>query len=353
MTDATPNSANLPRRGPTLRRVIWPILLSLSVFGIVAALTFDVSDYATAVGGLNPWLFVLALGTVGLRVLFGGWRFHYVSRGQLSFWAGIRGQLAWDFFSNVTPSAIGGGPFAIVYLTRDGNIRAGDATAWTIFCIVLDQLWYVLLVPLVLVVSLHLDIIPEALGPLGYGLFIAYLAGLMVWVAGFSYATLVRPSLFQKAAALVFRLKALRRFRGRVSREMTQMERRARILRSQPTRFYLNGFLLTLGSWSMRYLLILFVVWGIYAPVDKLLVLMRGAALTLLAIAMPTPGGSGGVEGLYVLLIGPLVPAAAVAPTLLAWRFLGYYIFIGIGIFLTTHYIGRRLGTRNGAPVTR
>jgi glycosyltransferase 2 family protein len=343
MRDVDPRDSNDPRRRPTLKRIIWPVALSVSVLGVVAALTFDVSDYAEAVGGLNPWLFALALGAVALRILFGGWRFNYISRGRLSLAAGIRGQLAWDFFSNVTPSAIGGGPFAIVYLTRDSAVRGGDATAWTIFCIVLDQLWYVLLVPLVLVASLHFNVIPQALGPVGYGVFITYLGGLMLWIAVFAYATIVRPSLFQKIADVVLRLKALRRFRGRVNREMTQLERRARILRSQPLKFYLNGFLLTLGSWSTRYLLIMFVVWGMYAPVDKFLVFVRGAALTLLSMAMPTPGGSGGVEALYVILIGPLMPSAAVAPTLLAWRFLGYYVFIGIGIFLTTHYLGRNL----------
>src|SRR5690625_3233732 len=141
----------------------------------------------------------------------------------------------------------------------------------------------------------------------------------------------------------LFNFKPLRRFREAVLREMTQLERRAFILRSQPLRFYVGGLLLTVATWSMRYVLILFVVWGIYAPADKLLVFMRGAALTLASLGMPTPGGSGGIEGLYVLFFSGLIPTATVAPTLLVWRLLGYYAFIAVGLVLTTRYLGRRL----------
>jgi glycosyltransferase 2 family protein len=335
--------AEQPRRA-MLRRIVWPVGLSLVVLGIVAATTFDLSDFVETVGGFNPLLLALAIATAAARIFFGGWRFHYVSGRQLSFSAGIRGQLIWDFFSNVTPSAIGGGPFAVLYISRDTGVRAGDVTAWTIFCIVLDQLWYVVLIPLVLVTSLYIDVIPDTLGVVGYGIFLAYLAGLLVWVVIFAYATLVRPSLFHGIASWVFRMRMLRRFRPRVIRELGQIERRARVLTSQPIKFFVTGFFLTIGSWASRYFLILFVIWGLYDEVERLLVFMRGAALSLVAIAMPTPGGSGGVEALYVLLLGPLMPSAAVAPSLLVWRALGYYVFIAIGVFLTTQYVTRRIG---------
>lgn len=335
----------------SFRRILWPVLLSVSVLAAVTALTFDYGDYIEAVGSLNPWLFVLAAASVVLRVFFGGWRFHYISGGRLSLSAGTRGQLAWDFFSNVTPSAIGGGPLAIVYMARDANVRGGDVTAWTLFSMVLDQLWYVIIVPVVLIASLYLDVIPEALGSIGYGLFLLYLVGLMLWVGVFGYATIFRPSLLRTVTDVVFRIRFLRRFRGSVAREMSQLGRRAFILRSQPLRFYLIGLALTIASWAMRYLLILFVVWGVYAPVDKLLVLLRGAALTLVSLVMPTPGGSGGIEGMYYLFFDSLMPTAAVAPTLLAWRMLGYYLFIAIGIFITTHHVQKNIRRRRRARV--
>lgn len=334
-----------PEKRPALtpKRILWPVLLSLSALAAVAIFTFDYGDYVEAVGSANLWLLSIAVGSVALRVILGGWRFRYISGGRLSLGQGIRGQLSWDFFSNVTPSAIGGGPLAIVYISKDARVRAGDVTAWTIFSMVLDQLWYIIIVPLVLIASLYMEVIPASLGRVGYGVFLGYLSALMVWVVVFAYATLYNPALLRRMTGWLFNFKPLRRFREAVLREMTQLERRAFILRSQPLRFYVGGLLLTVATWSMRYVLILFVVWGIYAPADKLLVFMRGAALTLASLGMPTPGGSGGIEGLYVLFFSGLIPTAAVAPTLLVWRLLGYYAFIAVGLVLTTRYLGRRL----------
>lgn len=331
------------RSALTMKRVLWPVLLSLVALVAVAIFTFDYGDYVEAVGSANMWLLMVAVGSVVLRVILGGWRFRFISGGRLSLSEGIRGQLSWDFFSNVTPSAIGGGPLAIVYISRDAGVRPGDVTAWTIFSMVLDQLWYIIIVPLVLLASLHLEVIPASVGRVGYGVFLAYLIGLMIWVVVFAYATLFNPALLRRITGSIFNIKPLRRFRESVLREMTQLQRRALILRSQPMRFYLVGLLLTVATWSMRYVLILLVVWGIYAPADKLLVFLRGAALTLASLGMPTPGGSGGVEGLYVLFFSGLIPTATVAPTLLVWRLLGYYIFIAVGLVLTTRYLHKRL----------
>lgn len=347
----------VPAQAPrtlTMRRILWPVLLSLSVLAAVAALTFDYGDYVEAVGSLNPVMFLFAAATVALRVLVGGWRFHYVSGGRLSLAEGTRGQLAWDFFSNVTPSAIGGGPLAIVFMTRDTGVRSGDITAWTLFSMVLDQMWYVIIIPVVLVASLYLEVIPETLGSFGYGVFLLYLIGLLAWIAVFSYATFFRPSLLYRMTDFIFRFRWLRRYRESVGKEMSHLERRAQTLRLQPVRFYVIGLALTFANWSLRYLLILFVVWGVYAPVDKVLVLLRGTALTLASLAMPTPGGSGGIEGLYYLFFDSLMPTSAVAPTLLAWRMLGYYLFIAIGIFLTTHHMQKdvRKGKRRRAKAS-
>ncbi|HMB93330.1 MAG TPA: hypothetical protein VKP65_20935, partial [Rhodothermales bacterium] len=57
----------------------------------------------------------------------------------------------------------------------------------------------------------------------------------------------------------------------------------------------------------------------------------------------------------YALLLGPpLIPQALVAPTLLTWRLLGYYIFIVLGAFLSMHHmqqtIRRKQQAENNLP---
>ena len=257
---------------------------------------------------------------------------------------GTRGQLAWDFFSNVTPSAIGGGPVATLYVAKDRGIPVGEAMAIMMFSILMDQLWFALSIPVVLAASFALEVIPASMGSVGLWTFIVVFVGMLGWAALFAYATLFRPSLMERLADRIFNFKYLSSFHDRVMDEMHMFTQRARALRAESLGFYLRGFLLTIGVWMGRYLLIVFIIWSVVPSFDKLLVFLRTIAMTLSSLVLPTPGGSGGLEGLYALFIGPLIPEALVAPTLFAWRFLGYYIFIALGAYLFLHQI-QNLGT--------
>jgi hypothetical protein len=338
----------------SLGRLLWPLGLSLLVMAAIGYFTFEPEPFRRMVNKLNGWILLAAVGTVVLRVLFGGWRLHHVSEGKLGPMGGIRGQLAWDFFSNVTPSTIGGGPIAAAYLARDRGIPFGTATALILFSMLLDQFWFALSIPCILVAGFYFEVIPASLGATGAWTFTLYFLGLMGWVVIFSYATLFRPELLEKLTDRIFRLRFLRRFRKRVQREMRQLRHRARILRSQSLGFYLKGFALTLATWLNRYILVVFIIWSVYPDLDKVVTFLRSIALTLGSLILPTPGGSGGLEGLYALFMGPpLMPEALVAPTLLTWRVLGYYIFIALGAFLSTHQIRkslRRFSENNRPP---
>lgn len=338
---ATPDAA--PAAAPaavSLRHVAWPVLLSLVVLGLIGYFTFEPGSLRRMARSMNPWLLGAAAGMTALQVLFGGWRFRYIARGRLGLRAGVRAQLAWHFFSNVTPSAVGGGPPAALYIARAQGIPAGEATAFMLFAMLLDQLWLILSIPLLFVAAFYVDLFPAAVGTVGTWTFAACFLGLMAWSVFFAYATLVRPDVLERLAGWVFRRPLLRRFRARVMEEMHQLSRRARTLRQQPFGFYAGGFLITAALWMTRYLLVLFVVWSVFPGVDALLVLLRTAALTFSSLVLPTPGGAGGLEGLYALFIGPLLPAQAlVAPTLLAWRLLGYYVFIALGAYLFTRHV--------------
>jgi uncharacterized protein (TIRG00374 family) len=273
----------------------------------------------------------------------GGARFRFISGGRLNLAEGVRGQLAWDFLSNLTPTAIGGGPVAIVYLARDQGISMGEASAFMLFSMVLDQLWFALSIPLLLGASSFFNVFPDVAGGVGHWTFFAVFAGMLAWAVLFSYAILFRPQLLRRLAGRVFSLRPLRRFRHRVVREATRFSERAHRMREQSARFYAKSFLLTIGVWLGRYLLAVVVIWSVYPALDVVLATLRSAVLHMGGLLMPTPGGAGGVEGLYALLLGPLMPEALMAPTLLAWRFLGYYVFVLLGVYLSFHQTRREL----------
>ncbi len=350
--DSTDGSA--PR--VSIFSIVWSVVLSLVVLGVIGVVTFEPDTFAQMLR-VNPWLLLLAALTVVMRIFFGTWRLHYVSQNRLTWLGALRAQLAWDFFSNVTPSTIGGGPIAPTYIARDSGIPLGEATSIMLFAMLMDQIWFTLAIPIILVLGFYVEIIPNSLGTLGAFAFTLYFLGFMVWVMIFGYSTLVRPHLLEKFVDRVCRIKGLRRFRERALGMMDQLQGRAHILRTQRPWFYVKGFLLTLAVWFSRYLLVVVILWSVYPAVDKLLVLLRTIALMLGALVLPTPGGAGGIEGLYALMVGPLIPDALVAPTLLTWRLMGYYIFIALGAYLTVHQVHktirhkkheRALDARNG-----
>jgi len=322
----------------SIRNIVLSVVLSALVLAAVGYATFDASAFRRLIRHLRPWLLVAAIGTAFARIGFGGWRLSQVSQGRLRIRSGTRGQLAWDFFSSVTPSVVGGGPVAAYYVARDEDIPFGESAALMFFCVLLDQLWFLVAIPLLVLATFTIDLLPEVAGAIGLWGLLAYFGGMLVWSAMYAYATLVRPRLLVNIVSWCFQWPYLDRFRESVMGEMRSYFRRARHLGTQSTSFYAHGFLITALIWIARYALIVLIVRSVHAA-DPLLLFARSAAMMLVGLIMPTPGGSGGLEGLYALFIGPLMPEALVAPTLLTWRLLGYYLFIALGAYLFLHQL--------------
>lgn len=324
--------------------ILWPLLLSLAVLVVIGYYTFDLGTFKQLAGQLNPWLLLAAVGTVVVRVVFGAFRLNYLSHGLLKFRESIKTQLAWDFFGAVTPSSVGGGPFIAVFLSKDQNVPLGESTSIILFATLLEMLWQALLIPTVVGLSFYFDVFPDAMGTVGFSAMLTVFTVFVCWVFLLGYSTLYNPAPLTTVVATVFKLKWLRRNRRRALRVMGELKGRAKILRTQSPMFYIKGFVLSIIPWIARYFLAVFLIWSVYPAVDQLLVLLRAVALQLGALFMPTPGGAGAVEGLYLLFFGPPIqPEPLVAPTLLAWRLLSYYVFVFAGIYIALRFIQRRV----------
>ena len=226
--------------------------------------------------------------------------------------------------------------------SRKGPIALGDASAVMSYVMLLDQVWFAFSVPFILVASFFMDVIPTSAGQVGLWTAMIYFVGLMGYAGIFAYATLYHPELLSKLASGLVKLPFLRRFRGGVLSGMEQFAARASVLRKQKSDFFLRGILLTAGTWLARYGLAVFVIWSFVPDVDTLLLIIRSVAMTISSLIMPTPGGAGGIEGLYALFFGDLLPQAALmVPSLLTWRILGYYIFLIFGVSISTRHLQR------------
>ena len=106
-------------------------------------------------------------------------------------------------------------------------------------------------------------------------------------------------------------------------------------------------------SWLARIALPTIVILSLL-PAPEILSILRSLAMNLAFLVIPTPGGSGGVEGLFVLFQGPLffmspsliaesVRESFIGLALFLWRIISYYITIGFGMAATTWYVRQQV----------
>lgn len=320
------------RRTLRARDLLLPVALSLGALAAILAFTWDGPAFAAAADNIRPLTLLLAVGALAFQITAGGMRLQHVSRGLLTRPQGVRGQLTWDFMSAVTPSAMGGAPFAAYFIARGNRIPVGEVTAVMLFTMLMDQIWFASLIVTMYVAAIWLPVFPTEAGAAVTGTVGAYLGGMLIYIGFFIYATLVKPEWIERAAGTVVRLKWLRRFGPTVRAEASKMRQQAHLLRGQPVRFYLQGAMWTLLYWAGRYGVLLFVAFSFTRDFRPLLFVLRTAGLWLAGLAMPTPGGSGGIEALFLLYLAPLLPDGLGGPVLLVWRVLAYHFVLALGL---------------------
>ncbi|MDT0630878.1 lysylphosphatidylglycerol synthase transmembrane domain-containing protein [Rubrivirga litoralis] len=323
-----------PARRVRKRDLVLPVALSLSALAVVLWLTYEPGTFSAVRDTFNPWILLGAVGALGVQITSGGLRLRHVSGGALSVPGGLRSQVTWDFMSAVTPSALGGAPFAAFFIARENKVPYGEITAVMLFAMLMDQIWFALLIVVLYLSAIWVPVFPTGLGAAGIGTVAAYLGGMLIYIAFFAYATLFRPELIERLANWVVHFRWLRRFEPTVQREARRLRRQARVLRSKPAAFYLKGAAYTAFYWAGRYGIVFLVALSFWRDFRHVLFVLRTAGMWLAGLAMPTPGGSGGIEALYVFYLAPLLPPGYGGPALLTWRLLTYYLILVLGFFV-------------------
>ncbi len=282
----------------------------------------------------------IALVVSFLRLWFAAAKIRYLSEKQMGWMASFRVMLSWDFTSSVTPSTIGGAPMATYAMTKEG-FNLGKSTAIILYGVLLDQLWFALAVPILLVAGIYFEVVPANIGMVGQASMLLLYAGLLSYAGLMAYGVLKNPAAIKKVVTTVFKFPLLRRWKDKVEEEAEHLEEYSHELRKKPFSFLIKAFFLSTMSWLARVALPTIVVLSLL-PADVILSLLRSLAMNLAFLIMPTPGGSGGVEGLFAIFQGPLIERKAfIGVAVFAWRVISYYISVGLGMMATTWYINR------------
>ena len=355
------NTSN-PLGSISARKVILPAVIGLGVVAFIFFREFDpdVFDRVTFTWASPLWLFVAFLCMAGRD--FGYMiRIRVLSDRQLTWRQAFRVIMLWEFTSAATPGAVGGTSVAMVYVHKEG-INLGRSSAIVMITSLLDELYFVLMFPLLLLLVGVQDLfyIPDSSGWTS-GIMTAVLVGYgikLTWVLALSYGLFLNPRGLGKFIYRIFHLPLLRRWKRAAGKVSLDIIVTSKEMKTRRPKFWINAFLSTFLSWTSRYWVVNFMFLAFFVVHDHFLIFARQLSMWIILLVTPTPGGSGVAEFTFKEFFGEFISAglgdnidtAAVAGFAIAlallWRLISYYPYLIIGALLVPKWINDKF-TRN------
>lgn len=293
------------------------------------------------------------VGLLALAVLFVigrdfglAWRFRTVTDGELSWRRAVKTDIMCAFTSAITPSAVGGSALAIFYLNREG-ISVGRATTLTLTTLFLDELFFVVFCPVLVLLIPDGELFGSASAvPLLQGIEIVFwlvYAGIVVWTAILFTGILARPEWVEAAVVRLFGLRWLRRWKASAEGMTANMKATSAWVKGRDRRWWIQVFGATTLSWFSRYFVVNALFMAFVPAASGLLVFGRQFVVWVVLMISPTPGASGISEWLFTNYYGDLIGDVSAALLIaMMWRILSYYIYLFAGVCLAPSYFRKR-----------
>jgi uncharacterized protein (TIRG00374 family) len=336
-------------------KIIIPILIGLAV---VALLIFREID-STTISMLEFtwrslfWLLVAWLFMVGRD--FGYiLRIRYLTGKSINWRQAFRIIMLWEFTSAISPSTVGGTALAVVFLHKEG-LSVGRSTAVVLATSFLDELYFVLMFPVILAVVggkvLFSSSTMAAGAQLMNNLIIVAVIGytiILLWVLLVGYGLFFNPASIKKVLTGLFKLPGLRRWKDNAEKAGDDIVASSEELKDKPISFWLKAFLATFLSWTSRYWVVNAILLAFFAVKEHFLIFARQLVTWIMMIISPTPGGSGFAEIILGRFISDTIPGDPLYTGSLAlaiaiiWRLISYYPYLLIGASIVPRWIQKK-----------
>jgi len=336
-------------------RIALPVIIGLAVVGwfIVREIDNDAMSHIRFTWNSVFWIFVAWLCMVG-RDLGYMIRIRILSEKDLTWLQAFRIIMLWEFTSAITPSTVGGTAVAVVFIHKEG-ISVGRSTSIVLATSFLDELYFVIMFPLILLVVGGDVLFTTSLQGTGIALLnnlvvvavIGYVI-ILAWVILVGYGLFVDPKKIRKIIIWFFRLPILKRLHKAAVKAGDDIVESSNELKKKPFMFWIKAFTATFLSWTSRYWVVNAILLAFFAVKDHLLIFARQLVTWIMMIISPTPGGSGFAElilGRFISdaieadpeIVGSLALAIAII-----WRIISYYPYLIIGASIVPGWIQRK-----------
>ena len=349
LTDDSQEQQLLDKLRPS--RIVLPVLLGLGVVGFMFWRSYRPGDLAPLTNARPAWLLLTVLVLVARDAGY-MYRIRHITEQVLSWRASMEVILIWEFASCVLPSAVGGTSVAPFLLTKEG-ITLGKSLAYVMVTALLDNLYYVVLVPLVLLLA------GEGLYPhetLQTGLittlqavFVASYLMVTLYSALMAYALFVNPLAVKGLLVRLFSLRLLRRWRNHAYQHGKELVAAAAQLRGNGRGYWLRAIMSTIFVWTARYLVIGCLIAAFVGMSSHAFAMIFARNLTykvILLLAI-TPGGAGIAEGAFPTFFSKFIGTPTMTNFIvLLYRMATYYLYLLFGAIFLPRWVGRVFGKR-------
>lgn len=327
-----------------MKNIIYPIIIGLGVVGYMIYRDFDVEALSVLkfTGQTVFWLIIAMLFMFG-RDLGYVIRIKVLSGGRLSWLESLRIIMLWEFTSAITPSAIGGTSFAIIYVHK-GGLSVGRSSAIVLLTSFLDELYFVVMFPILyLMIGEELFQMSGVSQGVQNSIFTFFMIGYALKTAYtifISYGLFVKPRGLKWIVVKICSIRWLRKWREAAVRTGDDIITSSAELKRSNFSFWAKVVGATFLSWSSRYLVVNAIIMAFFVTTDHLLLFARQFVMWVMMLVMPTPGGSGFSEFFFKEYLGDFFPAASVAVIVaLIWRLITYYPYLIIGIIVFPRWL--------------
>ena len=321
-------------------RAIIPVLIGLA---IVLYIFFTdpnlTTDNLRLIFQASFPVLVLSLVVLLCRDLGYIYRIRTLTSQDLSWKSSIYVILLWEFASAVTPSVVGGTAVAIFILMKE-NIKLGRAIAYVILTAILDNMYFIVGAPIVLLFT-DGEVFPGYYGQWSTFFYISY-SLILTYTLIMCFAVFFKPRLFKWLLIKLTGLKWLRKWRSEAVTQGDELILASKELRGKDFSYWARIIAATAFIWTARYLLLNTIISAFTSPSlsEHVSLFSRQIIMWVVMLISPTPGAAGVAEvsfgGFFKDYLGELILIINIV-----WRLLTFYFYLFVGIFVLRKWIGK------------
>lgn len=291
------------------------------------------------------WILIALLFMVS-RDFFYMCRIRLLTHKELTWKSSFYVIMLWEFASALSPGVVGGAAVAMFIIHKE-KIELGRATAIVFITAMMDNLFYVFMIPFVFIFIDNTHLFPHTVSGSMSVQWIFWIGfGVILSIAVFLFSTIfLFPNLATWFLRFVFSLPFLKRWKNKAILTGKDIELSSKVMKKEPFIYWVKVFGLTCASWISRYLVINAILQAFLSLgfLDHILILGKQLVLWLFMLISPTPGGSGVAEYAFGELLSPFSYSTLLLVGLaVLWRLISYFPYLFIGAFLLPRWLRKK-----------